>query len=199
MLIYASIQYDQINKAIEALSAKGWVKEGIPIWPDIQPYLVTVPCIIGFFTVVMSVIAWKLYDEFAWTIYKHISADLRMKRRFLTFQVSIRMAFEDLQLTANRFISRSSSSISSSSLASQSSSSSSSQGWQMLNSVSQLPLSRSRFLSSSWPLSGLDERTRSEWLRSSSSTSAPWHTSSSSLQECISQVAKMITYQYGRV
>src|SRR3954465_6536015 len=38
MLIYASIQYDQINKAIEALSAKGWVKAGIPIWPDIQPY-----------------------------------------------------------------------------------------------------------------------------------------------------------------
>jgi hypothetical protein len=35
----------------------------------------------------MSAIAWKLYDEFAWTIYKHISADLRMKRRFLTFQV----------------------------------------------------------------------------------------------------------------
>jgi hypothetical protein len=37
----------------------------------------------------MSAIAWKLYDEFAWTIYKHISADLRMRRRFLTFQVYI--------------------------------------------------------------------------------------------------------------
>jgi hypothetical protein len=37
----------------------------------------------------MSFIAWKLYDEFAWTIYKHISADLRMKRRFLTFQIYI--------------------------------------------------------------------------------------------------------------
>ncbi|KAH7319499.1 hypothetical protein BKA65DRAFT_103310 [Rhexocercosporidium sp. MPI-PUGE-AT-0058] len=89
MLIYASIQYDQINKAIEALASKGWIKPGIPIWPDIRPYLVAVPCIIGFFTVVMSVIAWKLYDEFAWTIYKHISADLRMKRRFLTYQIYI--------------------------------------------------------------------------------------------------------------
>ncbi|KAK0128163.1 hypothetical protein ONS95_000144 [Cadophora gregata] len=89
MLIYASIQYDQINKAIESLSALGLIKAGIPIWPDIRPYLVTVPGIIGFFTVVMSFIAWKLYDEFAWTIYKHISADLRMKRRFLTFQIYI--------------------------------------------------------------------------------------------------------------
>lgn len=89
MLIYASIQYDQINKAIEGLRKNNWLKpaEAVEIWPDIQPYLIAVPCIIGLFTVVMSVIAWKLYDEFAWTIYKHISADLRMKRRFLTFQV----------------------------------------------------------------------------------------------------------------
>jgi len=95
MLIYASIQYDQINKAIEGLAANGWLKpsEATEIWPDIKPYLVAVPCIIGFFTAVMSVIAWKLYDEFAWTIYKHISADLRMKRRFLTFQVRILFQF----------------------------------------------------------------------------------------------------------
>lgn len=87
MLIYASIQYDQINKAIEGLFVAGYVKPDTTVWPDIQPYLVAVPCIIAFFTVVMSVIAWKLYDEFAWTIYKHISADLRMRRRYLTFQV----------------------------------------------------------------------------------------------------------------
>ena len=88
MLIYASIQYDQINKAIDGLAAEGDVKVGTTVWVDIQPYLVAVPCIIAFFTCALSVIAWKLYDEFAWTIYKHISADLRMKRRFLTFQVS---------------------------------------------------------------------------------------------------------------
>lgn len=89
MLIYGSIQYDQIRTAIEQLDYNRWLKdeERIEIWPDLKPYLIAVPCIIGLFTVVISVIAWKLYDEFAWTIYKHISADLRMKRRFLTFQV----------------------------------------------------------------------------------------------------------------
>ncbi|CZT52353.1 uncharacterized protein RSE6_13673 [Rhynchosporium secalis] len=89
MLIYASIQYDQIEKAIHDLHLQGWIKPDIPIWTDIRPYLIAVPCIIGFITIAMSIIAWKLYDEFAWTIYKHISADLRMKRRFLTFQIYI--------------------------------------------------------------------------------------------------------------
>lgn len=89
MLIYASIQYDQINKAVEQLAEKGYIKPGATVWEDIRPFLLVVPCVIAAFTAGMSFIAWKLYDEFAWTIYKHISADLRMKRRFLTFQVYI--------------------------------------------------------------------------------------------------------------
>lgn len=88
MLIYASIQYDQIQTAIESLGKLGYVDEDADVWPDVQGFLVAVPCIIAFFSILMSFIAWKLYDEFAWTIYKHISADLRMKRRFLTYQVS---------------------------------------------------------------------------------------------------------------
>lgn len=89
MLIYAAIQYDQIEKAIDWLFDNGYITPRNPIWSVIRPYLLAVPCIIAFFTVVMAFEAWKLYDEFAWTIYKHISADLRMKRRFLTFQVRL--------------------------------------------------------------------------------------------------------------
>ncbi|KAH8813269.1 hypothetical protein F5884DRAFT_331907 [Xylogone sp. PMI_703] len=89
MLIYASIQYDQIHKAVLALDASGYIDEHAQVWSTIDPYLIAVPVIIAFFTLVMSFVAWKLYDEFAWTIYKHISADLRMKRRFLTFQIYI--------------------------------------------------------------------------------------------------------------
>jgi hypothetical protein len=89
MLIYASIQYDQTRKAIVALDNLAYIKPGSDVWKDIKPYLLAVPIIIAFFTVLLSLITWKLYDEFAWTIYKHISADLRMKRRFLTFQVRL--------------------------------------------------------------------------------------------------------------
>lgn len=122
MLIYASIQYGQIEEAIGELVAHSpdYILPNNDIWSVVRPYLLAVPCIIALFSVAMSVEAWKLYDEFAWTIYKHISADLRMKRRYLTFQVRLQpiLLFQQT-LIYFRFISLSSSSISSSSWASQ--------------------------------------------------------------------------------
>lgn len=93
MLVYAAIQMDQIRDANSALA------EGPPdiplrerdIWQPIRPFLITIPCVIALSTVLMFVVCWKLYDEFAWRIYKHISADLRMKKRYLTFQVCARI------------------------------------------------------------------------------------------------------------
>ncbi|KAG9235438.1 hypothetical protein BJ875DRAFT_504043 [Amylocarpus encephaloides] len=91
MLIYASIQFDQVDDAIRFLKGKTppYINANDTLWSDVKPLLLAVPCIIALFTILMSFVAWKLYDEFAWTIYKHISADLRMKRRFLTFQIYI--------------------------------------------------------------------------------------------------------------
>jgi len=89
MLVYASIQVDQINKAIAELEQSNYILPNSPIWADIRAYLVAVPCVISLGTIILAFIAWKINDEFAWTIYKHISADLRMKRRFLTFQIYI--------------------------------------------------------------------------------------------------------------
>jgi len=96
MLIYSSIQYEQIHQAITGLKKtyspsahpQPYIEPSSGVWGQIQPFLLAVPIIIAAFTAFMGFVAWKLYDEFAWTIYKHISADLRIKRRFLAFQVS---------------------------------------------------------------------------------------------------------------
>jgi hypothetical protein len=88
MLIYAAVQVSQIKTSIYSLQDSSFITSGNQAWSDVHPYLVAAPCILALGTVTMSFVAWKLYDEFAWTIYKHISADLRMKQRFLTFQVS---------------------------------------------------------------------------------------------------------------
>lgn len=87
LLIYAAVQMDQIQDAVNALIKDNEIN--LNAWPDSKPFLIAIPCVIGVGTVLLSVVAWKLYDEFAWTIYKHISADLRMKRRYLTFQIYI--------------------------------------------------------------------------------------------------------------
>lgn len=99
MLIYAAIQYDQINRVVKKLIEVDYLDSATTVWTDIQPYLLVVPIVIAVFTVILSFIAWKLYDEFAWTIYKHISADLRMKRRFLNFQVSTYSLVHEHELT----------------------------------------------------------------------------------------------------
>lgn len=85
MLIYSSVQMDQVDDAIRDLH--GDIKPGT--WIGLRPFLIAAPCVIALGTILLSFVAWKLYNEFAWTIYKHISADLRLKRRYLTYQVRI--------------------------------------------------------------------------------------------------------------
>lgn len=102
LLLYAAIQLTQIQHAIGTLSRAtdtlphGAIQDGL--WSSVKPYLIAVPCIIALGFVLMSIAAWKLYDEFAWTIYKEISADLKMKRRYLTYQVRVPMESQSLLL-----------------------------------------------------------------------------------------------------
>ena len=79
---------------MNSLAGQGVIKTGV--WNAVKPFLIAVLCIIALGFVLMVVAAWKLYDEFAWTIYKEISADLRMKRRYLTYQVPFPMEYHSL-------------------------------------------------------------------------------------------------------
>lgn len=87
-LIYTAIQIDQIREAIDILLGKNALND-FDIWNEVKPLLVAIPCIIGVLTFALSFLAWKLYQEFAWDILKHIGADYRMKKRFLHYQVYI--------------------------------------------------------------------------------------------------------------
>jgi hypothetical protein len=121
ILIYAAIQFDQINDAVKSLEAANSLTD-FDVWQEIRAELIALPCLMAVATIFMAFIAWKLYDEFAWTIYKHISADLRLKRRYLTYQVCRYLAHGiGLPTDKTRFTLPSSSSTSSSSLPSPSS------------------------------------------------------------------------------
>ncbi|CAL5872960.1 uncharacterized protein PFLUO_LOCUS7229 [Penicillium psychrofluorescens] len=87
LLIYGAVQVRQIHNAAGVLVDNGATNDRV--WGETEPFLIIIPCIVALGTILMTFVAWKLYDEFAWTIYKHISADLRMKRRYLTYQIYI--------------------------------------------------------------------------------------------------------------
>ncbi|KAL1992610.1 hypothetical protein VTN49DRAFT_4642 [Thermomyces lanuginosus] len=87
LLIYGAVQIDQIQDAVGVLLDNDAIDTDV--WAATKPILIAIPCILGLSSSLMIFISWKLYDEFAWTIYKHISADLRMKRRYLTYQIYI--------------------------------------------------------------------------------------------------------------
>lgn len=85
IMVYAAIQFDQIRDAAKVLDDQNFIPSDF--WHDVKALLIAVPVIMAVATLAFGFVAWKLYDEFAWTIYKHISADLRLKRRYLTYQV----------------------------------------------------------------------------------------------------------------
>ncbi|KAI1451960.1 hypothetical protein F4805DRAFT_59203 [Annulohypoxylon moriforme] len=87
-LVYSALQIDQIHVAITRLINYN-AFNNLQIWDEVQGELIAIPCIISLVTVILSFIAWKLYQEFAWDILKHIGADYRMKKRFLHYQVYI--------------------------------------------------------------------------------------------------------------
>ncbi|KAI9043067.1 uncharacterized protein KD926_004570 [Aspergillus affinis] len=87
LLIYGAVQVQQIKEAVGVLTDNNAINEDI--WGESEPFLIIIPCVVAMGTLLMTIIAWRLYDEFAWSIYKHISADLQMKRRYLTYQIYI--------------------------------------------------------------------------------------------------------------
>lgn len=84
LMIYGAVQPKAISDAIYNLNHAG---PPLDISQDLVPIEAVIPVVLFFGTIIMTFIARKLYDEFSWSIYKHISADLRMKQRYLTYQV----------------------------------------------------------------------------------------------------------------
>lgn len=160
LIIYGSVQPIQLQDASFKIGLSEADRTGL--WSDLRPALIAIPIVLFVGTLFMSFVARKLYNEFAWTIYKHISADLRMKRRYLTYQVSCSVPWKDWLIRSRSTLLFSNSTFSSSLV-----SRCNSWLW-LLNAMIQssglrLPLFQSPLSSYSWLGSGLARKIWLEW------------------------------------
>lgn len=89
LLIYAVIQIDQIKEALGPVLILDLSVWGGHSPLSLEPWLIVIPSLIGLSVLALSYYAYRLYEEFGWTIYKHIGADLAMRRRYMAFQIFI--------------------------------------------------------------------------------------------------------------
>lgn len=89
LMVYAIIQIDQIKEALGPVLINDANVWGTSSALSIEPWLIVVPAIIGSSCLLLSYFAYRLYEEFGWTIYKHIGADLAMRRHYMAFQIFI--------------------------------------------------------------------------------------------------------------
>ena len=85
LLVFGIVQTKEIKNTLTSL--EGSLNSGNNLWKMYLVELILVPVFLAIGTVVMMFVTWKLRAEFSWTIYKSISADLQMNRRYTTYQV----------------------------------------------------------------------------------------------------------------
>ncbi|KOS46161.1 hypothetical protein ACN38_g2892 [Penicillium nordicum] len=86
LFAFGILQMREINDTIATLADKS-LSDHLQELYKIE--LILVPVFLGTGTLCMSFFTWKLRAEFSWSIYKNISADLQMKRRYFVYQVYI--------------------------------------------------------------------------------------------------------------
>ncbi|KAJ5459405.1 hypothetical protein N7530_011349 [Penicillium desertorum] len=83
LFTYGLLQMNEIKDTISSSTNKDL---GDRLKDVYHVEIIIVPVILGVGTVCMSFFTWKLRAEFSWSIYKNVSADLQMKRRYFTYQ-----------------------------------------------------------------------------------------------------------------
>jgi hypothetical protein len=86
LFTYGILQMQEIKDTISVLTDENF-SDRLQKFHHIE--IILVPVFLGIGTVCMIFFTWKLRAEFSWSIYKNISADLQMKRRYFTYQVSL--------------------------------------------------------------------------------------------------------------
>lgn len=88
LCIYNATQYQQLEGSALVLADNDVIRGDT--WLVVRGIVISIIVITTAFTLWMFLLAWELYDEFAWATFRQVEANLEMRRRFLHFQVPTR-------------------------------------------------------------------------------------------------------------
>ncbi|KAL1639335.1 hypothetical protein SLS58_008048 [Diplodia intermedia] len=89
----AILQYEQVQDVVKGLppardaTDSPLVDLDIDIWIQIHPALIASIAVFAACSLAMCGLAYKLHKQFAWALYKDISADTSLRTRYLVYQV----------------------------------------------------------------------------------------------------------------
>ncbi|KAI9037782.1 uncharacterized protein KD926_011571 [Aspergillus affinis] len=87
LAMYGVVQVKEIMIAVGVMNENSNTHDDL--WGKYKVHIILVPAMMAFGSIIMCVLTWKLHSEFSWAFFKNVSADLGMKRRFITYQVYI--------------------------------------------------------------------------------------------------------------
>lgn len=85
LFIYAVLQIYELKAALLELNAHG--NANLSTWIQMRAAATAISVLTGLFAVCTCLISWKLYNEFAWSLFRFVKADRALRRRYLVFQV----------------------------------------------------------------------------------------------------------------
>ena len=92
-LFGAAIAAYSLAEVVQVRSAVSYFRihapeSGLPLSAAESRLLVAMPIMLAITTLALCLLAWKLSQLFAWTIYKNFSADVNVRRRYMLLEVS---------------------------------------------------------------------------------------------------------------
>ncbi|KAG0295602.1 hypothetical protein BGZ98_001326, partial [Dissophora globulifera] len=96
---YSIFEISQIQKTLWDAGENGFftsTDSAMDLNSAVKPFLITVVCIIGVTQCLVTWLAYRLFQEFGWKIYKKIGADPNMKKMYRAYQIYLVLIKVDL-------------------------------------------------------------------------------------------------------
>ncbi|KAF9102689.1 hypothetical protein BGX27_010907 [Mortierella sp. AM989] len=85
---YSIFEISQTKTSLSEAGKRGFLMQDFSdLYSSLFPYLIVVVCVIGLTQCLVAWLAYQLFQEFGWKIYKKIGADPNMKKMYRAYQI----------------------------------------------------------------------------------------------------------------